>query len=58
MVCVYSAVLFGGGDNSWTVLFFSTPSLMRWSSPCLVSLWRPSVRRALGREQGHLRARV
>ena len=37
MAYVRSAMLFGGGgDNFFAVLFFSTPSLMRWASPCLV----------------------
>jgi len=40
MVYVRSAMLFGGGNNSLAVLFFFTPSPMRWSSPCVVSLWR------------------
>jgi len=42
MAYVCSAMLFGGGDDFLAVLFFSTPSLMRWSSPYLVSLWSSS----------------
>jgi len=42
MAYVRSAMLFGGGDNFEAVLFLSTPSPMRWSSPCLVTPWRPS----------------